>query len=420
MYTDEGVVGPNASGEYGGRESWVQAARQLTDSVDKSNEFQNAVLTLSTDQATHHNSSFALKRFVTRIAGIYLNQAVTNEDEVQEIVEVFVNEAKSRPVRCGAVVSLGGVVVKPSAIAINLGQLNLRLRPTVAQDLEVETPIFQFGQPLWETPDSVLHLEALGLPGNQIQEKVQQAVTILRLYKVGSVIAYSYKMWSESFVESTAHGTISTLQRQLSAEKYLVSNEDIERLQRFCRLMFNNIPHHLYGFGSTTVDHIGIAYNRYCDALMHNGALERRIANAVMGLESLFLKGGEIQELTFRLGIRMAKLFGILGDDPHHVRDVIRDGYRVRSLFVHGGHLSYTGKKKLERSYKDTHSFLLEILGYLRKSILMWILAKRSKEELLDLTDDSLVDNVADEKMRGWLTLATEHHWSGVKLGSEV
>jgi len=119
-----------------------------------------------------------------------------------------------------------------------------------------------------------------------------------------------------------------------------------------------------------------------------------------MGLEGQFLKGGETQELTYRLSLRMAKLFSHLGYDPHKVKETVADAYRIRSLFVHGSHLSYREKRDLDKKYGEIRGFLSSLLGYLRVSIIITILIKTEKEELLDLIDDSLFDKLKDDRLK--------------------
>lgn len=161
--------------------------------------------------------------------------------------------------------------------------------------------------------------------------------------------------------------------------------------------MKNAIPISFFELGITKIDHLTIAYNRYNDALFQDGNLERRIANAVMGLEALFLKSGELQELVYRLNLRMSKILGLLGYDPYEVRKIIKDAYKVRSIFAHGGHLSYNERKKLESKYKSIQNFVRQLLDYLRISIIVMMLSKREKDDLIDLIDDSFVDKKREE-----------------------
>ena len=158
-------------------------------------------------------------------------------------------------------------------------------------------------------------------------------------------------------------------------------------------------PYTFYEHGETKLDHTTISYKRYCDALLQNGVIEGRIANAVMGLEGLFLKGSENQELIYRLSIRIAKIFHLLGYDSCKVKEIVRDAYKVRSIFVHGDHLSDKDKRKLINNYGDIRSFLLSLLDYLRISIIIMICMKEEKEKFIDLIDVSLVDKDIDSQL---------------------
>jgi len=213
-------------------------------------------------------------------------------------------------------------------------------------------------------------------------------------------------MHSESITDVMASGTLTSGDSMGALEKGLITKEDAPKLKKFWQIMTKTLPRNFYGFGETKLDHTTIAYKRYCDALFQNGVLERRIASAVMGLESLFLKGGENQELIYRLSIRIAKIFGLLGYDPYNVKDAVKDAYRVRSLFVHGSHLSYKEKRKLNNKYGNIRDFLLSLLDYLRVSIIIMIFMRKEKEEFLDLIDDSLFDENKEKQLNNLLNSA--------------
>jgi hypothetical protein len=95
-----------------------------------------------------------------------------------------------------------------------------------------------------------------------------------------------------------------------TSEHYVVGREDTSRLKRFWQSVSHAIPKDIYDF-QKQVSPLTLAYDRYSDALLQNGIAERRIANAVMGLEALLLD--EIQELSYRLGMRTAKALSLIG-----------------------------------------------------------------------------------------------------------
>ena len=302
---------------------------------------------------------------------------------------------------------LDGIVILPERIEFKVGDTNIILRQTKIEDLEKEFPVYGFTtQPYLKTPSAILNIEFLGRQANEIQLKVEQIIAILRLFKVGSVKYISYHMHSESITDDMASGTLTAGESVRALEKSQITEEDAQKLKNFWQAMMKTLPPSFYKAGETRLDHITIAYKRYCDALLQNGVVERRIANAVMGLESLFLKGGENQELIYRLSIRIAKIFSLFGYDPHKVKETVSDAYKVRSLFVHGGHLSCKEEKKLNNKYGDMRSYLLSLLDYLRISIITMVFVKKEKDECLDLIDDSLVDKDNDSQLNNLLNSA--------------
>ena len=259
-----------------------------------------------------------LERFTRELIFRYLDDLKFSGMDVDIFVTNFLKDITEEPLKYGAEVELDGIVVLPENIEVKTRDTNISLRPTRIEDLEKEFPVYGFiMQPYLKTPSAILNIEFLGREVNEIQIKVNQAITILRLFKVGSVKYISYRMHSESVTNVMASGISTAGESERVLEKSQITEEDIQTLRKFWQIMTKSLPLSFYAFGETKLDHITIAYKRYCDALLQNGVLERRIANAVMGLESLFLKGGEKQELIYRLTIRIAKLFSLLGYDSY-------------------------------------------------------------------------------------------------------
>jgi len=98
----------------------------------------------------------------------------------------------------------------------------------------------------------------------------------------------------------------------------------------------------------------------------------------------------------------------MLGFDHHDVKRNLGEAYRVRNLFAHGSQLSYREKRRLELKYKDLKNLLLTVLNYLRVSIIVAIFLKKGKDELIDLLDDSLIDNQKGDQLSSWISSAKE------------
>jgi len=404
-YTEKGVERFTCHEEYIVKKSWFRTSTKIEESIKKSDTHSSAAKLLTKALGQKNKAARYLESFTRKLISRYLEEPKLRDAEGDVLLVNFLKDIDGEPLKYGARVELDGIIILPKSIDLRIGDTSIILRQTMVEDIEKELPMYGFAmQPLFTAPSAILEIEFLGRQANEIQIKVEQAIAILRLFKVGSVKYTSYRMHSESITDLMASGIFTAGERGGALEKSQIRKEDVQRLKTFWQKMIRFLPNSFYWLGETKLDHLTIAYKRYCDGLLQNGVFERRVANAVMGLESLFLKGGETQELSYRLRLRIAKIFVFMGYDSYKVKDLVGDAYKVRSLFVHGAHLSYKEKRKLNSKYEDTKSFLLALLDYLRISILISIFSKKEKEEFLDLIDDSLVDHDKDTQLANLLT----------------
>jgi len=340
-----------------------------------------------------------LEKFARRVLSIYLYDDADEQirANTERIVERLLKDLAGELVTSKAKVEVVGVGLQSNQISLDAGII-IR-RPTKA-DLEktVRTIGLSFHDPFTK-PSAILDVEARVTPGNNmlIQTRVEQCVALLRLFNVGSVRYISYDMWSDSLLDFMAGGTITSGERGSALETYVIKSDEESKLKQFWQKLSVLLPKDIYDF-QKQISHITLAYDRYSDALLHNGIVERRVANAVMGLEALFLD--ESQELSYRLGLRISKVLSMVGKNPLGVREVIQDAYAIRSAFAHGGHLTYKAKQKLDRRYGDVKKLLHCVLDYLRLSIVIMILSRISKEELVDLIDDALLDSAKHQELQ--------------------
>ncbi len=406
QYTEKGAVVPSARGEYTTKKSWFRASNKIEDSIKESDEYSFVLGLLNKIPRRKYKIVRGLESFIQKLIYGYLDDSKFSKADLDILITNFLKDIKGEPLKCGAEVGLDGIVILPEKIQFKIGDVNIILRQTRIDDLEKEVPAYGFMmQQHLKTPSAILSIEFLARQANEIQIKVEQAITILRLFKVGSVKDISYCMYSDSITDIMASATVTAGESLIAWEKSKIEDEDTQKLKIFWQTMTKNLPTSFYEFGKVKLDPITIAYKRYCDALLQNGVLERRIANAVMGLESLFLKGEERGELVYRLSIRIAKIFSLLEYDSK-VKEVVKDAYEIRSLFVHGGHLSDGKKRTLNKKHGNIRSFLLLLLNYLRISIIITIFIKMNKKGFLDLIDNALVDKDQDVQLNNLLNTA--------------
>jgi hypothetical protein len=403
QYTDNGLTDTRAHGDYLTRQSWFRASGKALERLKQTDAYSNTLEQLRKEFGNEEKRARDLENFANKVIRVYFSESQNADAQINSVITNFIKNLKGEPVRYGAEAELDGIILRPEEIELDFG-ITLR-RPRI-QDLEKETPAFfpALRQPFLPHPSAYLRIEFLGRAARDTQIKVQHAITILRLFRVGSVTCPSCSMYSDSVTDTMAGGTLTAGGRELALEKYLVTIEDVTKLKKFWETIASHLPSELFEFDQTKADHLTIAYTRYNDALLQNGVIEKRIANTIMGMESLYLKRSETQELAYRLGLRVGKVFRILGFEHREVKKNIADAYRIRNLFAHGSQLSYKEKRKLELRYKDLKNLLLTVLDYLRISIIAAVILRKGKDELIDLVDDSLIDDQMEELLSSWFS----------------
>lgn len=386
--------------------SWIRGLFQISEIVIKTDEYHQLMDYLKTKTSYKENEPNPVIRFLHRIISECLKKDSIPEVELHELIDNIILDLQNKPVKSGATIQLSGIILHSDNIEIAHGIL---LRKPKKEDFEIDIPIQIFRHfPHFPDPTAFLEISIKTKVTKDIQEEVERAITILRLFKPGSVKWNTYRMYSESFSQFFG-GTVSRPEgSQPALDNYILQDEEIKKLKFFWEQLSSILPQIFYRFDVGKVDHISIAYNRYTDSLLQNGITERRIANAIMGLEALYFKPtGELQELQYRLGIRVAKMLGKLNFTPIKIRCAIRDAYTIRSIFSHGGHLSYKEKRKYEGKYDgDIKNLLNLIQDYLRVSIIVSMTIRSEKEEFIDIIDNAMIDDAANQRLLAVLNQA--------------
>ncbi|MFC1906613.1 hypothetical protein ACFLW8_00805 [Chloroflexota bacterium] len=231
-------------------------------------------------------------------------------------------------------------------------------------------------------------------------ETIRLVLGILSLFRVGGIDYIRYYIQTDSILP---WGLISA-ERIHSAKhgKYVIKNEDVKPLITFWSNMKNmELPIPGLTGERKEPNELSIAYERYSDSL-DGGVVEKQISSAVMGLEALYLGGGEQQEMSYRLRARVGKILGLINYVPNQVSERLQDAYDVRSKYVHGGILRQKDRNKLESKYGDITEFSKTIIDYLRASIVA-LLKRPSKKSLINLLDESLLDSNKDNAIKEML-----------------
>lgn len=200
--------------------------------------------------------------------------------------------------------------------------------------------------------------------------RFDSVVLALRIFS-GEDVNYQYRI-TEPLNEYFGSGkTISVEHGKNPVSKFYLSSKRCEGFKDFWNkhreiFLEKNIPKQL-----------NIAFKRFSFALDRK-ELEDRLIDLIVSLESLYLKSGEIQELSYRLSQRGALLLGETKEEKTTIKETIKEAYNLRSKIVHGV------------GAKVDKEFLSEIQSLVRKSLVKFLnfyMADVGFDEILDKLD---------------------------------
>jgi hypothetical protein len=327
-------------------------------------------------------SAFWLRNFLFRILYEKLENKLTQE-RIVELTSILVSELGHAPIRHEIKANLEGIYVDSESMELSEGVVVRKPKPS---DLEYEISIMPFIPAIEHyrgIPTAILEITMFAKNDDEVQEKIERVLTILRLYRLGSVCSPTYSLSSVSVIgiggsQQRGSGRTSVLYR------YTIKDSEAETLNNCFGSLETLLPKKLLFERKATA--LDVTLDCYKNCLLEASQSEMKLMSAIMGLESLYAYRGEMTEIGYRLKLRVARLFTILGFDSKDVKDNIRKSYHIRSKVAHGLPLK-------ENERKELASLLKEILNYLRISILVFASASpMEKRELISLIEESMLN----------------------------
>ena len=398
-YTDRGVEYTSAGVKEFTRNDWEIVKFPLCEFFEKSEKYRT--LSSKINLSLKEDPEELLDSFVSKLISILLEDEPP--EKIQNLRQLFLKEINNEPIRNGLSVAIAGLVLRSPKLPITN---TISLRQTRREDLETETDSFGHYTDLLRNhliPSAYLEIEDYSITEDisdaDLQRREWLSIAIFRLFKVASVISIQSKSFSDRLVEGGNSSSYSTDSSSIPHVKIIKESEE-RLLQHFWESIESYIPESFTEPGFSDLRYSDIAYRRYTDALLTFGPEEFRITNAMMGLESIFLRdGGELQELSYRLRLRVAKLVSNFGYEPFEVSKAVIDAYEVRSKFVHGGLLKFKSKEKISEKYGSLNNLIEKILDFLRLAIIVSITMTVSKDELVSVIDKSFLDSQFQDKL---------------------
>jgi len=404
-YRDTGIVDYQATGNYIEvpiRAGISHAVVERIPNLESFLDYTEAIRSTAPDVVTPEAQ---LSHLAYQLIATNFDEYTNTLPPSDELIQLFIDQLQNGAILYKATVHLKGIILLDEEVPITSYAFLRRPRPS-----DFERPIDTMLVPATLiVPSAVLEI---CIPGSArsippMQQEVEKYCTILRLQGLGSVAYLSYTTSTTAVVQLGMPGYNSTLSSPISPSaeyKYKLSKGDESRLR--------DIFHQLDVARTTTLyaieredNFLTIAYERYSEALLENASLERKVANAVMGLEALY--SSDNSELASKLSNRIAKALSLLGKHSLTTRGHVLEAYKIRSKHVHGDQLSNKSKVKLQDKYGGVHIFLSYILDYLRISIATAIICDITvKENFTTLLDDSLLDPLSQNELNTRLSPA--------------
>lgn len=392
-YTEEGPKVRGAQGEHFLKTDWVMASYSVYKTIEKAKQYKELINKLE-NNFTNFVESY-LHDYVAKISRECFEESL-DESSLHKIAEIFLKDLQGEPLKLEIQSELMGLILHPKSIRL---PNNITLRQTQRNDLEKEELESNFNRyGFFPTPSAFLKLETTTDNYSHYNQQIRKTLDILRLFRVGYATVIKTYGNSESIIHHDL-GTAISHDREVPKESVTIKVGEDEQLRDFYLQIQEKIPN-FFGIANHHMEFSEIAYMRYVDALNKDHEIEPRIANTMMGLESIYLKdAGELQELSYRLRLRIAKIMSFFGYDPHEVRTVVRDGYNIRSKFVHGSSLSFDSKTDLEEKHGKVQNILSKLLDLLRISIVISLMLYVNKDEFVESIDKSFLDKQSQNRI---------------------
>lgn len=430
QYTDQGAIYSNSQGEYI-TQTFNTVSQDIFEIIKSSSAYSN---TLQDESGEVPVDVFSLDGFINVVTDLILNETDLKEEKINSLIINFLKDVCDHPFRCSATVELSGIVIESEKIELITDETSFTLRQPNVEDLQKKYLIYPYLEtdlPSYNSfllPSAIVEFELQGNDSVEVQEeihnKIQKIITILRLFEVSSIAYISYSRSSGAVsLKRKVGGRISTIKDIDILKKMQIGASKHHELLNFFKNISSIISSEVYELNSLSKDmaHLTLAYRHYCESLLSRTRLEEKITGAVIGLEALLL--AENQEISFRFWVRGAKILSSLGYVPLEVKNNLKTAYNIRSIFVHGDDLELDKQlRKLNENYQEPKDFLVEILDYLRTLIIAMIFLSKEddfvkiskgvksfeKKKFLGIVDDSLIDRETDNQLNNLLRSAKD------------
>lgn len=183
--------------------------------------------------------------------------------------------------------------------------------------------------------------------------------------------------------------------------KYKLDEQEVEDFKVFWR-KYKGRKINSYPSLKIAINRFNSAYESSYDyeSSYERENFENRFLDCIIGIEALYLHGGEVSELKYKIALRAAFVLGNSVEERSEIFRRLRYAYDIRSKIVHGNPLDKVIKQTGCREYllkkinETTDEFISKICEYLRLSILKFIdlAQEKNKKKIEELLDTQILE----------------------------
>lgn len=393
-YSKTGVdTGPGLS-TFSEKPTWDRVIIRLASKLEESTTYSKALQVLALVTPTPIDPGHALLKLTTKLIETYLTSEIQKQDHnVNVVIDRFIHQINTGEINAHTTVYLVGLTLESPSI--QLGPY-ATLRQTASSDIGIPRPIFpdlNFDE--LPFPTAVLDIKTIILNGQNsiIPSLTAKSITILKLFAVSGVYSKYNTVTTDSLLTGVFAGdTYSSVPPASTSTSpdFYVTKEHEPKLISFFNYMQKHMPN-LVGL-NRKIDYLSVSFDRYTDACTESLIFERKVMNAIMGLEALYLN--ENMELSYKLAMRCSKTMSLCGLDPLEIKNTIKAGYAIRSTFAHGAHLSKRDIEKFDKQFSGHNNIAIQLCNYLRITICATVICNLKKDSFLDFLDNALLSEV--------------------------
>ncbi|MFA4824390.1 MAG: hypothetical protein WC593_04450 [Methanoregula sp.] len=383
----------------------INTSIKIAEIVHKSPEYCNLIEFLKTNTHIEENPVNLVNYFIIQTIEKYFENTARFfenpnffKSETDRFVEALVADLKNESNKTRMIVEFYGIILHEDEIKLSP---EIILRKPIPEDFNTETISYTFfNQTDFPEPTAFLDISLQAKCRQDLYNEITKTIAVLQLFRPMSINWHIYQIHSESF-NPCFERKDPPIEKHLVFENYILEKEEVDDLKDFWKMVYPILPQNLNSSEENNFTFISNAYRFYSDSISQNGMFERKIASAVIGLDSIFLKTINEDKKSKQLTLRISKLLKNENFAPTTIKDVIGDAYFCRSKYLHGELLSNNDKERIAKKYGgNVNNLLKTILEFLRISIvILFHFQSGNKEKFLDMIDMFLKDENGSQRL---------------------